>query len=299
MWTPLALMVGLWLSAPPTPADPDVAAAREHFLHGRALYREGKFQEAISEFEAAYLIKPNGVVLFNVGRCYERLGDLKTALQKYQDYLREVPTAQDRPGVEEAIARLEKQFEARGVQELFIKTQPSGAEVTVDARMVGKSPLSAELPPGTHSLRVAAPGFDVSESDFEMPATTSLQMDISLRETPAVSGSRELPSPSVPPQAVLPPGPSGPRPLRPTHTGLYLVGGIAVAAGVTGLALGSAAEQSSRELRSGVLHEHADAQRLADAATSRALGANVSYGTAGVALVAGVVFFIIERRATR
>ena len=93
MRTALALASSLWLfaaAAAPAPRDPESEAARGHFLAGQRLYRRGQFREALGRFEQAYRIKPNGVVLYNIGRCQERLGDLRSAMRSYQGYLREV-----------------------------------------------------------------------------------------------------------------------------------------------------------------------------------------------------------------
>src|SRR4051794_1613167 len=61
--------------------------AAKHFEDGVALYRAGRFQEAIEHFQKAYELKPEPVLLYNVARAYEGLGELKRALEGYRAYL--------------------------------------------------------------------------------------------------------------------------------------------------------------------------------------------------------------------
>ena len=54
-------------AAPTTMVDPDTEIARRHFDRGTAFYGEGRYAQAIIEFEAAKKVKPLPDFDFNIG----------------------------------------------------------------------------------------------------------------------------------------------------------------------------------------------------------------------------------------
>jgi tetratricopeptide (TPR) repeat protein len=86
--------------------DPDTEAARRHFFAGSKLYNEGRYEEAIAEFETAWRIKPLPALDFNIGRCHDRLEHWREALDAYQHYIDAAPTAPDAAEVRERITVL-------------------------------------------------------------------------------------------------------------------------------------------------------------------------------------------------
>jgi hypothetical protein len=99
----------LAIAAPARPAaaqsDPR-AQARDHYVAGKKLYDAGAYQQAIGEFTAADQLSPSGVNDFNIGLCYDALGDAANAIAHYKSYLTRVPDAPNRVGVEASVARL-------------------------------------------------------------------------------------------------------------------------------------------------------------------------------------------------
>lgn len=91
----------------PARAD-DARDAREHFQKGRTLYDVGRFDEAAREFEAAYQIKPDPALLFNLAQAYRLAGKNQPALIAYRSYLRNLPNASNRAQVEASIAELQR-----------------------------------------------------------------------------------------------------------------------------------------------------------------------------------------------
>src|SRR5574342_658334 len=78
------------LAAPPRPgakqAVDQTAEAKARFKRGTDLYRQARYREAIAEFQAAYKLRPHGVLQFNIAQCYEKLGDIPAALTSYHAY---------------------------------------------------------------------------------------------------------------------------------------------------------------------------------------------------------------------
>lgn len=95
----LPLFVLLASAAAPARAD-DVAEAREHFRKGSKAFDLAHYREAVKEYEAAYQIKDDPALLFNIAQAYRLDGDNEDALRVYKSYLNRVPDAPNRADVE-------------------------------------------------------------------------------------------------------------------------------------------------------------------------------------------------------
>lgn len=113
--------------------------------------------------------------------------------------------------------------------------------------------------------------------------------------TPEPPAKPAIPTPAVqqPPPQLIQPAPEPPRERKRTWTW--------VATAASGMALAAAggmgmwARRDSDALRADV-HEQVRAQELHDGALRKSQAANVLYGVAGAAAVAGVTLFIVEGR---
>src|SRR5205823_14160952 len=66
------------------------------------------FKTAAAEFEAAYGITKDPVLLYNVAESYEKAGDGRKAVANYKGYLKEQPAAQDKAEVQKRIKAIEQ-----------------------------------------------------------------------------------------------------------------------------------------------------------------------------------------------
>ena len=89
------------------PARADVTKAKAHYEHGLALYQVGEYRQALEEFKAAHLEKPDPAFLYNMGQCFRQLGDTDSALTFYKRYLSLDPESPLRGDVERRIQELE------------------------------------------------------------------------------------------------------------------------------------------------------------------------------------------------
>ena len=256
-------------------AATDRAAARKHFERGTRLYQQARYEEAAAAFEEAYRARPNGVVHYNLGQCYEKLGDLEKALASYRAYLREVPQAEDRDTVEQLIANLQARADARRRPQVHISSEPPGAQVLLDGATVGATPWSGPVEAGSHRLELTHPGHAPVRRDLEVRAGEPMQLQLALTPERALAGETLKEE--------------GPR--RRTWT--WVAAGAAGVAAAGAVTLGMMARSDSRELLGG-RHEQAEAQRLHDSAVSKSRTANVLYAVAGVAGAAGVTLFFVE-----
>ncbi len=307
----LAAVIVLGLSSPAGAApEPDSSPAatkqaKAHFRAGTELYKQARYREAIAEFEAAYRLRPHGVIHYNLAQCHERLGDLPAALLAYHEYLRAIPDAEDRATVQAAISNLGARLAATGLQQLLVYSDPPGAEVYVDGQSRGRTPMVALLAYGRHTLKLEKAGYASVTRDALLAADRSLEIEVSLpRADAAAPPARATPPwlrpspsrPEAPPALVASTAPQLPeaRPSRP-RLWTWVAAGAAGAALATGIAYGLAARSAGDDLRRAE-HDSATAQRLADSAASRSRTANVLYGIAGAAGAAGVTLFFFEGR---
>jgi len=80
------------LASPAFADAPDAAAeAHVHYEKGQVFYDEGRYDEAITEYEAAYRLKPHPNVLYNIGQAYERTLDYVSSVRWFERFLAEAP----------------------------------------------------------------------------------------------------------------------------------------------------------------------------------------------------------------
>lgn len=74
-------------------------------------YNRTQYDKALESFEAMYQIDPNPLLLYNIGRCHEELGQKREAQRSYQLFLEKVPkTDSNYKKVKESAAALDKEI---------------------------------------------------------------------------------------------------------------------------------------------------------------------------------------------
>jgi tetratricopeptide (TPR) repeat protein len=94
---------------PPTKlSDAQKRETREHYEKATKLYNLGQFTEAIAEYQAAYLVSADPVMLFNIAQCHKNNNQPEEAIRFYKNYLRNSPNAVNRADVERKIEEMER-----------------------------------------------------------------------------------------------------------------------------------------------------------------------------------------------
>jgi hypothetical protein len=93
--------------APARAGDPKLDAARAHSQEGDAYYKLEKYANAITEYEQAYLAKPDPSFLYNIAQCHRLMGNGAQAIHFYRRFLKDAPNAPNRPVAEKHIRDLE------------------------------------------------------------------------------------------------------------------------------------------------------------------------------------------------
>ena len=100
---------------------------------------------------------------------------VRLSLPDYQDFSREVTVEIN--GTAEVNAQL-----AGLPGRILVTSIPSGAEVFIDGRKVGVTPYSSQVPPGDHSVQVAAQGYQSAEETVSILPNKAKTLDISLKK---------------------------------------------------------------------------------------------------------------------
>jgi hypothetical protein len=296
MLTPWA--VALLLFAAPEVGATDPMDAKALFQNAERLFELNSFLEAARQFEASYAIRPLPLTRYNIARCYERSGQLTRAVDGYRAYLRQAPAAPDRADVQALLAQLAARLAAQGVQTLTLTSTPTRAEVSVDGRAAGQTPLTVELPPGRHAVRLEARGRRTVELLVGLVLAEPREIDVPMSE--ATAAALPLDAPTV--VAPIEPIPSAdvvssaqasatpPRARRWT----WVATGVAVVGAGAGAGLGLGASSVAGSVKDGTVRPQASADELVRKGQGLADGANVAWAFAGAAAVTAIVLYFVE-----
>lgn len=159
---------GLAQSPAAVPTRDAARAAQSQHRAGVQAYARGRYREAIALFSAADAQYPQAAFSFNVARAYEALSDASSALAYYRDYLRRSENPADAVEVHRRIGVLAAQLARRGVQQLTLLSSPRGADAFVDGVQVGVSPITLDLTPGKHTVRLSRDGYQSITAEIEL-----------------------------------------------------------------------------------------------------------------------------------
>ena len=105
------LIVFAWvIAAAPAFAD-DRDRALKLFEDSDKAYKAGKFEKAASLLREAYGLYPEPILLYNLGRAQEGLGDAKGAVESYEQYLKSAKDIKDRGAIERRVDTLKAQLQ--------------------------------------------------------------------------------------------------------------------------------------------------------------------------------------------
>jgi tetratricopeptide (TPR) repeat protein len=295
----LALPLVLSLAAPlhaqtvtPEPANDDYARARALYQHASQAFEAGRYPEARRLLLDAWALRKSYDVAASLGDTELKLGLFADAAEHLSFSVRTFPPLEN----EQALASVRRQLEMarQKAAALRIAVDEPDAEVRVDQRLVGKSPLedAVFVSPGRHTVEArkgtaVATGAVVSEVSEEHAVTLRL----------------------APMEQSLPHDESrGPRSIVP-----LVVGGAVVAVGLTaGIAFRLAAnadDDHAAALRSrlgtggcigaaGASEDCAALRHDVDGASRSQTWSTVGFVVAGVGLVGTPIWWLLSPRPT-
>jgi hypothetical protein len=265
----------------------------KQYEDGERAFKQRRYKDAIDLFLSADRTVHNPAFAFNVSLAYEEMGDVAAALRWAREYLVRAPSAGNRAETEERIRRFERRLQEKGVQQLTVRSEPSGATLTIDDRPVGVTPWTGELVPGAHGLTLSLRGYDDKQQQVELATDRSLDAMVTLEPSRAVS-----PPPAPPPPA---PRPAPRRPV-PRDAGSPTVQPwtiSALAAGVAGIGVGVGLEIARANAEEDALSAptQVEAAEAVDRMESMQLGSRIAFGVGGGLLLLGGILLIVDLTA--
>jgi len=136
-------LCGVLLVARPASADDQVQQASAHYKQGRTHFDNGRYDQAIAEFRAAYELAPRPLLLYHLARSYQGKGDKVKALSHYQRFLTEdTKNAKVGADARAQVAALQKAIEAEEKAKAEAEAKrvaTAGAEAEREARRLASA----------------------------------------------------------------------------------------------------------------------------------------------------------------
>ena len=203
-------------------------------------------------------------VLYNVGRCEEKLYRYNEAVASYKQYLREAgQDASDRSTVEAKVELLEGLL---GTLNLTVSATKgaslAGYEVWVDGRLIAENEKTLLIPGGSHQVEIRSEGFENKVQEVQLPSRSEKSLTFEL--TPLAAEYRGI---------------------SPVY--FWTAGGVALASAVTGGVFGVMTVTKSSAVKN--KDPAAITQDDKDKLDSLALTADIFFVSAGVFAVSATV----------
>ena len=152
-----ALVVLSLLAQIAPPADPQAKSQAQGLLNaGWTLYEKGDHAGALEKFNAAYAAYPSPKLLFNIGQADRDLSRPVEAMEAFEKFLASDTDASPETiaAARKAVAKLQDKL-----GRIRIDCQTAGAEVNIDGKSVGLTPLPDLVwaTPGRHLIVASHP----------------------------------------------------------------------------------------------------------------------------------------------
>jgi hypothetical protein len=299
------LLALLAQTAAPTGSPEAKARAQALVKEGTKLYDRGSLGEALEKFKQAYAEYASPKLFFNIGQANRDLGRPVEAIESFERFMGEVKDAAPEVTAEarKSVAELKTK-----VGSLLIECATAGAEIGVDGKPVGLTPLanSVRVTPGNHQVTAKHSTGSLAMEDVNVRAGTVETVVLRLRAVVEPVAVAPTPAPAIDLQAR--PAPSA-LPAEADQGWWLGRKWTWVAAGSTVVFTGVAAIFGARmQSRFDSLHSScgsASQRTIAcnksdiDSVTTLKNTANIFWGLAGAAAVTtGILFFVEGRPVT-
>ncbi len=167
--------------------------ARRAFADGAEAEDRGDCTTAIARFEEVIAVKETPAVRLRIGRCHEKLGQLRAA---QRDYERAKELAQGEPQAMEVAAQVSADLAKRIPRiQVVVTGAPGGIVVKVDDVELPAATRSTAVDPGRHRVTASAAGYLPFDQSFEVAEGGSRSLTITLRPL-------DGPAPPLPPPPI-------------------------------------------------------------------------------------------------
>lgn len=196
----IVLFAMLWLVATPAVAQSDSERAEQLVEQATALFFEGDYAEAANLFQQAYNLDPHPVLMFNIGRAHQEMGDLPSARLFFVDALALDPDPEIRGAIEQRLGEVDQALIDQGYDPesvtadsyvprgtLTITSSPEGATLYLDGEIVGTTPFQrSRLDVGAYDVRLTLDGYYPVATTVEVGGGRTTIRNFDLQERTAL-----------------------------------------------------------------------------------------------------------------
>lgn len=213
--------------------------ARRYFQAGVALQKTDDFEAASEAYATSLEYFPTKSALFNLANCQRAMHRYADAWRSLHRLHEEFGAELEEPMLSNSKTQLEELETLTGL--LTVNTEPVGANVSIDGKAQGVTPLAAplRLEIGQHTITVTREGYTSKESVFKLSPKQSLTLSLELAEPPPP----EPEVPELPPETTQAPVAPKTTPAKlgvESHSSAWrTVGWVGITAGAVGVALGA------------------------------------------------------------
>lgn len=271
--------------AAPMPGEVELLRFKEAFERGESQFQVGDYGAAIASFKEAERFRVTAEVAYDLAKCFEKLGDDAYTILYYRLYMRRAPGAPDTLDIAEKVGTTLAKAEAEGQGFLELHA-PRASAITVVGRRTPEPPVAMFLAPGDYEV----------QGEF-LSGIKTMSVQIRTGKTTSVT-FEPLTPPLVPLESALSAdlvarGFDAPPVASKLRIASYGVFGVGLAALISGIALGAAANGDAQLAKDKQLTV-SEAQRFAEASNGKALGANLLFGIGGAAIAGGSLLFVFS-----
>jgi tetratricopeptide (TPR) repeat protein len=172
------------------------AEARSLFEAGQLAFRDGRFADALADFERAHTLSHRPELLYNIGQCHDHLRHDAEALASFEAYLSAVPDAPARPIIESRIAILREAIASAAV-EPTAPPEPNPAPTVPSARPDPEVALPAPAAPDDAPTAADPTGWVLVGVGGAVAVGGGLLLGVALSDIAAVESASGVPYSSV------------------------------------------------------------------------------------------------------
>jgi tetratricopeptide (TPR) repeat protein len=175
----LTILLGAGIAAAD---DDELEQAKALFANGVELVAAEDFPSALAAFEKSYENAPRPTTLFNIGMCQKGMFLYVEARATFERYL--VDTAEEGETELRQKARSANEELDQLVGRLLVTGAPDGAEIQVDGKRAGITPLGwpIDVNPGVHAVRVEKDGHQSFETSVTVGSATEAEVAAEMPE---------------------------------------------------------------------------------------------------------------------
>jgi len=148
----VVVIVAVALGVCPAFADEPAGkpAALKLFAEADKAYKRGEFEHAAQLLREAYELYPEPILLYNLARALEGMGDTEGAVVNYERYLSKATTVEDRGAIERRVATLKEQLAAKEKLAANEKAPPPPPPPPLEAKPLEAPPQHEHIVPAPH-----------------------------------------------------------------------------------------------------------------------------------------------------